>query len=263
MSEPQPVVVIAGAVGNVLAVLLGVAALAAYFAGARHGRRWGGPLLVVCVVGAVLCLAVGRLRGPSGAEVARRRAQEQSMQRARLCGEGLADRLSKGARVVVLRPVLEGEDPMDPPMDSLPPLAERQEETCARIGDALEDGLGASIELVGCEPVMSSQLGPDKLDAGEFATILDRYRDRTPDAWISLVGLPPVAMGGLRGVGTHRWSRPPAVAADVDIFYEPRVLRDWFEQGLLDAVVLLPPTGEKGAVVVTGAERLPATGFAQ
>lgn len=252
-------VVLGGTITTGLSVILGVAALVGYFAGTRRQRPWGTPVLFICAIAAVGVLVGGRLLGGRRRETFRVPGREA----ARLLGRGLSEDLTDGARVVVLRRMLEGEDPLNPPMQDLMPLEKRQARTRESIETALESGAGVNVQLVGCEPVMSAQMGAGASDPKEFASILQKHRGGGIDAWISLAGLPSSSRGGLQAVGTHTWDRPPAVGADVDISYDPDVLRDYFRRGLLDAVVLYARTGEQGRILVTSADNLPTKGFGE
>jgi hypothetical protein len=117
------------------------------------------------------------------------------------------------------------------------------------------------LKVVGCKPVMSAQMGPDAIDPEEFASIIREHEAGGLDAWISLVGLPPSGRGGLGAVGTRNRDGRPVVAADVNVSYEPKVLQKYFREGLLDAVVLYPPTEGRRRILVRSVDELPAEGF--
>ncbi len=258
---------------TILAVILGVAAVVVYFKGAKPEKPWGAPLLALLVIGAVASVICREM------EVGKPDPARLRFQSARLVGQGLRDKISDGARVLIFRYPLPEEmempgGPSTPPPreaprgpegmgnvpgEMRPPTIEEQvEEKKKQWEKAIEEGAGGiDIEIVGCEvPDMPpEEMMPPEYpgDALAFSNVLEKYRDKDIDVWISFVGLPRKRNGdwALSDVVGPDWSEPPLVAADLGLYYEPDVVRQWIQDGLLDVAAIHPTTKSPVMEVIT------------
>jgi len=228
---------------TVVAVLAGVGAVAAYIKGARPQKQWGKPALAACVGVAVLAL-LARQAGCDrrvGKPDIPREAASAVMQ---LIGKALEGKLGEGARVVVIRAPYGGETlaaTQEAGADSSSdPAAQVAEKLQRQWQKGLEEGLGVSVQIVGSETSRAFMAGPHAMSAATFSELLDGYRDKNIDAWVSLVGIPGALAGGsdLEQVSSFGWQKRPLVAADVGLSYDPKALRRYIEDGLLEAALV-------------------------
>jgi hypothetical protein len=250
------------AVATIIAIILGIAAVVVYFKGARADKPWGTPLLVLLVIGAVVAVFAERL--DIGSSIGRRRRRFQS---ARLLGKGLKGKIDDGAKVLIFRyPVATEtmpEEEMPPPPEGvdvpeMPTVEEQVAEMMKNWKDAIEDGAGVSIEIVGAEipavPEHMMMMGPEYPgDARAFNAVLEKYKDEGIDAWISFVGVPRTMQGrwDLHNVASQKWSPRPLIGAELGVYYEPGMVRRWINDGLLDAAAIHPSTKSPDMEVVT------------
>lgn len=238
MSAHNPIVVGVVGVWTIVPVLLGIAAVVVYFVGARPGKPWGVPLLVLLVLGCVAGLLADRLN--IGRRIERARLRHRSQ---RLMGEGLKDDLSDGAKVLIFRRPL----PEEMEAGEVLPDHEKVMEKKQRWKEAMEDGAGVTIDIVACVPpqphgeLTLGSLFTEPGDARAFSRVLEKHKDEGIDAWISFIGAPrPVGVEGTRdlhNVTSYDWPNPPKVGIEMNSYYRPNLLREWFEDGLVDAVV--------------------------
>ena len=226
---------------DIIAVAAGVAAVVVYFTGARPQKTWGRPALMGCVAIAVVAVLGGRTqcsRGPGEQGVASGEIRQEAV----LIGKALAGQLQEGARVLIIRAPYGAE--MTPTPDGArrpeggPPSAARDLENAWKKG--LKKGLGVSVEVVGSETSLSFVTDAGHLDPAVFSGILDKYQTPGLDAWVSLVGVPGVAGGtsALSEVSSYQWKKPPLVAADLGLAYDPAVVQRYVESGLLQAALV-------------------------
>jgi len=252
-------------VGTIIAVVLGVLAVVVYFTGARPQKPWGTPLLVLCVIGAVVAVVLqqtglGRLGRP----------RIEPYRNMRLLGEGLKDAgLKDGAKIVIIRhpvdaemmfgfPGPEGEVP--PGMEDMPTVEESVAEMKKACKEQFEKGAGISVEIVGLErPSVPDEMmmGPPEMigDAEAFSAVLRKYEGQGIDAVVSMVGLPRRLdrdmSWDLESVCIYNWGNQPMVAADLSMQYDPVKLREWFDKDMIHAVVLYPSTKVTERKVIT------------
>ena len=143
-------------------------------------------------------------------------------------------------------------------MPDIPTVEEQVAEMKENWKNAIEDGSGVSIEIVGCEvpdvPDQMMMMGPEYPgDARAFSSVLKKYENEGIDAWISFVGVPRTMNGqwDLQNVVSHKWSKPPAVAAELGVYYEPQMVKQWIQDGLLTAATIHPSTKTPDMKVIT------------
>lgn len=243
MFHVMQVWVIAGILGTALTVVLGICALAAYLFGVRKERKWGVPALLLLVLAAVASLVLPRVGVGQG-----QRFDFPPNESVRLIIGGLKDQLPDQPRVLVFyRPHVQ-----DPALGT-PSRAITQGQK-----QAVELGMTKSTvdaRLVGFEPPEGISPGfmEDSPTAENINPVLERYREKGVDLVVLLFGLPGALQEewDLDRLVCHQWSDSPLVAVAAGAFYEPRILREYFREGWLDAAVISPTAEEETEFLVT------------
>lgn len=221
------------------------------------GRLTGVKALSLPAISAMLmryqALAIGR---PVTARPNRR------FQSARLLGKGLRGKISDGAKIVIFRyPVATETMPegFDEESDvEIPTVEEQVAQMKKNWEGAIEEGCGVDIQIVACEVPRTRQemmmISPEMPgDARAFSKVLEEYKDRGIDAWISFVGVPRSRRGpwDLHNMSSLKWDDPPLAAAELGVYYDPELVKKWIEDGLLDAATIHPSTRSPDMVVIT------------
>jgi len=217
-------------------------------------KKPGRTLVVVIVVALVVVGAAVVL------VVAHRRAEDwrAPYRNVRLLGEALKGKLPKDARALIFRApgVLE----MMPSGIMKPPggpgtdfrkLLETDfrkitQEEEAPMKAAFEKGAGVTIVLVANVAPQVGEGGYRAMGAGGsvpadgYNAVLKNYEGKL-DAVVLTAGVPVSEQfqWELGKLSCYNWSKKPLVVADVGVFYDPALLKQWISTRLLEGVVLL------------------------
>lgn len=203
-----------------------------YVVGVRPGKSWGGPLMGLLVLGAVVAVVVPILQPDVGSRRAlEQQYEEQQLQRIHMLGQKLAPELSPDDHVLFI----------------IEPHQERQLED---MKEAFKSGTGGEINI-GFERLALMGGG-----TRAFNSLIAPYQGKQLDLIISFVPLQLRENAfPLERLTCFRWDDVPMfVAAQVDPRYDPDVVREYIEDGLLSAVILSPGRGKQEIVI--GADNL-------
>lgn len=244
---------------NVLACVLGLAAVAVYLKGVKYEKPGATPVMVILVLAAVVSV----LLPYTGLRQRRieRRFEQRRHEDVRLLGAQLSAQLSEGAVVLAVRHPIYEEVAYDKSMfdeDDMRDLeqkrAEREEDN-ALIKERFEEGAGFGVELI----VASPDYDYDYMNADQFNATLEPYRNEGVELVLSLMGMPQVWEAGqetyqLERLDCFEWSRAPLFAAVVGARYDSDRLREYIDDALLSAVAL--HGGEELGLMVVGADNV-------
>ncbi len=274
---------------NLIAILLGVAAIVVYVKAVRYDKEWGTPVMTLLVLGAVVAVILPM----TGMErrMQQRRWERLRFESERLLGEALAPHLSEGSNILLVlspdaiyeiqetlryREEMEHMDEPPPEMEDMPTVEEYLAGKSREFQEAFEEGSRFSVNIVasvvpGLDPEDPYTEAPDmymeNLDYESFNEILEPYENQNIEAIVSMAGLPRYHD---RDTGEEvfelefldcfeEWADTPLfAAANLGLRYDPDILREYIQDGILTAaVVFLEAGGDRKIITTENIEELP------
>ena len=247
-----------------MTVVLAVAALVVYVKGVRYDKSWATPVMTLLVLGAVVAVILPRTPQWRRRQMARRMGP--SYESVEYLAEKLAPQLSDGARVLVLRDLVEAE--MMELEDeeyfnddySVPTVEESVSEISEGIARAFRRGAGFDIEIVANVPPKLDAYDYDDYyilieepTVGALDDAIAPYEDDL-DLIISMINLPGQPYDGiyeLEYLAFYDWANVPLFAWDAGRIEDSEVIRNYIEDGLLAAVAFRHPDREIGLMAVS------------
>ncbi|MFW6457710.1 MAG: hypothetical protein ACOC0A_05380 [Planctomycetota bacterium] len=215
----------------ILTCVLGTGALIAYFKGAREGKQWGTPALVLLVI-ATVGTAIVSMTGSGGVQV----AGEDEYEDVRVLAEAFQGELPSKPKVLIIRSAMTEEEE-DVEKEKRMALA------------AIQETLGSDAELVGfVPPGLSDSNGRESRDIAAFNAVFEEYSDENVDLCIATVKPPEQDMHNLK---TDLMPADMLLGLCYQLSYNPEEIDQWISDGVIDGVSLYPPNGDQGLIAIT------------